>query len=652
MQLVSIVVWGWSSPEPRVVSLKPGLNVITGDSKTGKSALLDIVDYCFGRTEESVAGERIREAVSWYGVLLQASNTHIFLGRPRPARGAASNQQAMFVESTHAQLPSYEDLKANTDTAGLRRRLGQVLGIGEFRSSSPEGALNTSNAASVGQAVLFCLQKQGEVSNQDLLFHRQGERRVADALRDTFPYFLGAERWDQAVWQAQARQARRATQALLNRLNIAESRDANVEAELQALIQEAFAVGLVDSTVIESREQAIRTLQAVTIRRIGATSPTRSDDETFERQLALQTVQTRLRRELRGLLEERAALRSLGEDEDGYGAAVARQHIALQSLDLIGTQGEAASNACPLCGQDLDEPDPSIEQMRSYAAALRDDLAGLARNRPRRAEAVSRVESRVESVQEQLAATDAALAALQATTSPVLFGQSRAEEVAFHQGRIDAALAGISTGAQGTVQRAREAYEAAQRNLEWIEERAGESQTDLEARLVTVSQHVTEIAARLDVEHSDRPVALDIRNLTAVVSTGSGRLRLNQVGSASNYLGLHLAVHLALHRFFAEEGRPVPRFLMLDQPSQPFYPQDDPSKSDGELPADDSDRQAVRDMYRLLHESAGEGEGPFQIIVSDHVNLRDEPWFTASIVEEWRNGRALIPQSWAARVGP
>ena len=32
--------------EVRNVPMKPGVNIITGDSKTGKSALVEIIDYC------------------------------------------------------------------------------------------------------------------------------------------------------------------------------------------------------------------------------------------------------------------------------------------------------------------------------------------------------------------------------------------------------------------------------------------------------------------------------------------------------------------------------------------------------------------------------------------------------------------------------
>ena len=37
--------------EKRFVELKRGLNIITGQSKSGKSALLEIIDYCLGNAK-------------------------------------------------------------------------------------------------------------------------------------------------------------------------------------------------------------------------------------------------------------------------------------------------------------------------------------------------------------------------------------------------------------------------------------------------------------------------------------------------------------------------------------------------------------------------------------------------------------------------
>ncbi len=47
LQIEAFVLYHTTIPEPRVLRLKPGLNVLTGWRNTGKSSLIEIVDYCF-----------------------------------------------------------------------------------------------------------------------------------------------------------------------------------------------------------------------------------------------------------------------------------------------------------------------------------------------------------------------------------------------------------------------------------------------------------------------------------------------------------------------------------------------------------------------------------------------------------------------------
>ena len=50
-QILDIVLYS-KKGESRVVQLQPGaLNIITGASKTGKTALIEIIDYCLGSSE-------------------------------------------------------------------------------------------------------------------------------------------------------------------------------------------------------------------------------------------------------------------------------------------------------------------------------------------------------------------------------------------------------------------------------------------------------------------------------------------------------------------------------------------------------------------------------------------------------------------------
>ncbi|MFE4263097.1 DUF3732 domain-containing protein [Streptomyces sp. NPDC056883] len=97
--------------------------------------------------------------------------------------------------------------------------------------------------------------------------------------------------------------------------------------------------------------------------------------------------------------------------------------------------------------------------------------------------------------------------------------------------------------------------------------------------------------------------------------------------SGKNHVGYHLAAHLALHQYFTANSRPVPRFLMLDQPTQPYYPSD-MAKARGRLEdlALEEDRVTVTGLFQLMHQVVTELSPGFQIIVSDHADL-PHPWY-------------------------
>jgi DNA repair ATPase RecN len=74
LQIAKIILYSRKG-NIRELEFKPGrLNVLTGASKTGKSAIVDIVDYCTGRSECNVADGIIRRYVGWYAILFRNSS--------------------------------------------------------------------------------------------------------------------------------------------------------------------------------------------------------------------------------------------------------------------------------------------------------------------------------------------------------------------------------------------------------------------------------------------------------------------------------------------------------------------------------------------------------------------------------------------------
>jgi hypothetical protein len=145
----------------------------------------------------------------------------------------------------------------------------------------------------------------------------------------------------------------------------------------------------------------------------------------------------------------------------------------------------------------------------------------------------------------------------------------------------------------------------------------------------------------LGLEHSENFVRLEMTGPNVVALTPAGRRPLTNIGSAKNWIGYHLVAHLALHKWFYENNRPVPRFVMFDQPSQGFFPE---QVSDA-TKIEDADWGSVRQQFMLFYDVVNALQGGVQIIVCDHANFTDE-WFQDCLVENWRDGKALVPRNW------
>lgn len=96
----AIVIYSHTGAQ-RVVPFKAhGLNIITGKSKTGKSAIIDIVDYCLGRGSFNVAEGAIRKKVAWFGLHIAKGSDDVFIARDNPGPGASTGSKVYLLSCT------------------------------------------------------------------------------------------------------------------------------------------------------------------------------------------------------------------------------------------------------------------------------------------------------------------------------------------------------------------------------------------------------------------------------------------------------------------------------------------------------------------------------------------------------------------------
>ncbi|MGL5828186.1 MAG: DUF3732 domain-containing protein, partial [Angustibacter sp.] len=259
MQLVALGVYGLNY-ERRDVEFRTGaLNILTGKSKTGKSAILDIAEYCLGRDTVTIPTGIISDNARWYYLLVQFASGRVLICRPNPE--SASTKQAM-VQTGGMELaaPGYEELMVNADTDVIRDTLTERLGVETLRVESEPGSLRAAFDVTIRHALFYCFQSQGEIASRDLLFHRQVDRDIVATIRDTMPYFLGAATPEQAAIRRQLIAAQRALQQTLRTISAAESDLEQQDSRVTHLIESAVALGVLPSDSAIGASQGVRSL--------------------------------------------------------------------------------------------------------------------------------------------------------------------------------------------------------------------------------------------------------------------------------------------------------------------------------------------------------------------------------------------------------
>ncbi|WP_404478991.1 DUF3732 domain-containing protein [Novosphingobium sp. BL-52-GroH] len=616
------------------------LNIVTGASKSGKSALLEIVDYCWGRSECTVPHGEIRKAVSWFAVLWDNEGEGILVARRNPGMSRTASDE-LYLERNVEQLPpNPSGFQKNITAEGLRVELSRILKISENVYSAEPGLVRSGTPASASQAIFFSLQAQDEIANRRLLFHRQGEEGIPRAIKDTLPYFLGAMEEDYYLKQRRYDAAK----VKLRRLEreFAELKALSTEATTSAerLFRDAKRANLIPSDATSQNTAHLRQLLAA-----AAEPRPRDYVDTSDSSADLADLEQKrrdLRARLQDVREEINNYNRLEREADDFLIEANEQSARLASIGLLRSS-EADTQHCPLCAHDLEVEIPKVEAIRASLQALGNQLSSARRDAPRLQAHILHLEGNRAELDLALKAVQQEIADRIATNERLRIEQDIFTEQAHVAGRISYYLENTKT----TTDNAGIKLDLARARAEVAElEQALDPETiteNISTALSLVGRDITEYARTLRLEHSDHPLRLDRRNLTVTADTDKGPLPLFHMGSAENWVGYHVAAHLALHRLFRVRGRPLPALLLIDQPSQAHYP---PERDIGKISGtEDEDQMAVARLYKLLYDYCQNLDGRMQIIVADHVELLSD-WFQNATVERWRDGVKLVPHDW------
>jgi len=649
VQVRSIVLYNHQGAR-RVLAFRLGqVNIITGQSRTGKSAIIDILDYCTGRSTFTVFEGVNRRSVAWYGVLLRIAETDVFIAKPAPQGAAASQSRAFFKVGKELDLPQAAELTANATDSVVEELLSGLIGIRPNHTAANEQRVVTSFEATIAQAKFLLFQEQGIVANRNLLFHRQSEPFIEQAIKDTLPYFLGAIREGALAKQQRLREVRRDVARVQRAIAEAEAVVAAQSERALALIAEAQNVGFVSEEDTPADAEAALGL----LRKIDAWRPTSLNPEAIDARLeSLNRDLAAARKRFRSVRERTREAQTFASEAQNYANEASHQMHRLEALGVFDSSRD--QDACPLCLSRLKDALPTIVEMRQSLAKLTGGLSEVERERPRVNEVLVALADEERQLKSRIRDLEVAITASEREADRGRrLGDvyARASRVA---GRVSLFLESVAdVESDAPLKRSEKALLSEAEELE--RSLAGDETEDVTASALNlISARMSVLAEALDLEQKGFPYRLDLKKTTVIADVPGHPIAMSRMGSAENWLGCHLITHIAIHEFMIQNKRPVPNFLVLDQPSQVYFPSQyyhALSGSVGDTTArQDVDTAAAQRMFKFLFDACDRLSPDFQIIVTEHANLPD-PRFQAALVEEpWLGGRALVPAAWIEEV--
>lgn len=640
-QILNILVYG-TNGQIRSIELKPdAVNIITGRSGTGKSALIHIVDYCLGRKECNVYAGVIRKYVEWYAVKLQISSGEIFIARRNPEPGKESSEDIYIERGTSLSFPEARNLTKNSNLDTLTSILNQILGIGEYAHEPKARQTRKTGTADIGKALFYCFQEQSEIDDQKFLFHRQGEPFLPQSIKDYLPYFLGAITDEFIQNKEELRKLNRKLKQVESR--IAERnrlKGQNFERAF-ALLNEAKSVDLIaaDEPLQASWDNVRQLIEAALARNID-NDPAEPNVDVLNDLLDRQQW---IREAYRIAAAELKSLKDLKRSSNGFGSEMEEQKSRLESINILGHTSDP--NSCPLCSSTLPSAVPSAEAIRASLTDIDSQLEAVTNDTPHLDAMIAKAEDQLADIKRLLDEVKTSIISLQTTDQRISDLRDFSSRRAMIKGRLSLYLENMPAKVVDDSDDKLEAEKLAEQiraieavlNDEALAER-------LESILSLVSAQITSLARKLEIEHSDSPMRLDLKKLTIVADhADEGPIPMPKMGSGETWVGLHLVTHLALHNWFFKKRRPVPQFLFLDQPSQAYFPPDTSAETvRDEIEVTNPDRQSVIRMFKLIVEETKN----FQAIITEHADIRED-WYQALVRENWWDGTLkLVPIEW------
>ncbi|CAI0900444.1 DUF3732 domain-containing protein [Serratia proteamaculans] len=635
-QIEKLILWPKKNGlAPRIVKFeKNKLNLITGASKTGKSAIIPIMDYCLCASKCAIPTGIIRDKTDWYGLVICIGNKKILIAREEPESRRASTQ--MYIkEGDSISIPDI--IKSNTNIDNVKLFLNNLSGLTNLDFDIHKNGSPARRKPSFRDLVSFNFQPQNIIANPNALLYRTDSTEQKEKLKVMLWYVLGAVSADILFLFHQRQLIRNEIKRLNSDIKSKLLSLNKWHGDVNGFTQKAIELGLLNKNVLDHDiEGKISTLSKITAENniiISANEINKSIN-----------IVTKLEKEeisiSNDIMKIKSRLRNMAEIKDAINSRNKSNKIVRDRL-LVSSWLESLLESEKTYMSHLKEfRDEIIEPLLVGLKSTESESV----ETPLVSDAFNRENIRL---QEELSISIEMLNKIKKEIKILKSNKNNGfDNARINQfvGMIRYAIKNIETPDNNNELKVKlDSLLLEEKKLDLhIKNESVERKKKLS--LEKISDYITSWLPKLDNERPYDKVGFDDKELTLRI-VGNGRDDyLWEIGSGANWVSYHIASLLGMHDFFlSQEKSPVPSFIAFDQPSQAYFPRG--NLIDGIDNIKDEDIESVKKTFLALSESTISKN--IQIIVLDHIPKELMSDLSNSfLVEEWRDGNKLIPENW------
>ncbi|MBR2411201.1 MAG: DUF3732 domain-containing protein [Clostridia bacterium] len=627
--------------EKRVVPLEQGVNIITGESKTGKSALVEIIDYCLCSTRCTIPKGKITDFSYVYSLVIAIGNNTYVVARYNWDNGGKmhfSKEPKDFDPST-LSLSYFVD-KPLLTCKDAQKEIECALGL--LVTNMAIDAEQQGKKASLRNMVSYLFQHQNLMASKFALFYRFSDYYKRKDVIEQFPVFAGMISQEYYSDLIQLNDLKVQLKQKYKKQKANEKSVSYIKESLLPLLEDYFSLL---NQKFDSHMSAQKMLKMASNLPEFDDAQLFGEDRIAEHHSKLNIELEDLRNTEREILLKIKNLEKASNTGDVFSQMLNDLKEQTSVVDIT-----TKMYMCPLCGHDCKEITEKDAELIEAAAWLDNELTitekyttDFSEDIRKLKQAHSNIEAKIKEVWKQIKNIEEKYISSKSLIS-------KREKVNYARTRI-AFYAEMSDS--GIFESVDEDIEDLKEQIQLLEEKIKGFDVDAQkAKAQTfLSENMNRLSKNLDFEDEYRPINLNFGLVDEsfdiyLHQNNKDKIHLYEMGSGANWVSCHIALFLSFLRYFSMQKKsPMPLIMFFDQPSQVYFPQGDENSHD----ISQADLIAVNKMYKTIFDeinSIGEDTNILpQIIIVDHVDgdkLECKDEFLKYIRCNWRNNKALI----------